>query len=324
METAYQLTKHHKASRVLSRQIQTLVDICNKQDHLSYEYEDVDEFTRPSENNTITLHRVRKSSADSTQKQLVGALLIFSPEQHEAEISLFVHPDYRRRGLAEKLLKAAENELKQRKTASILFVCQHESQAGRITAKKRGAVYEFSEYAMLLDPARIGSSQNPPKPPDSALSIRRSRASDKKALTEVNIRAFGDPNGEAEQMISRMFTSKQREMYTLLYQEEIIGMIGVYLDDAELRAKRRDPLKNRYYIHGFCIAENFQGRGFGRYALSSITHRYYFKAEEPLKPIIALDVQTSNTGALQLYHSCGFTTKAQFDYYRAPLPETFT
>lgn len=319
METTYQLTKHHKVSRVLSRQIQTLVDICNKQDHLSYEYEDVDEFTRPGESNTFTLHKAQESSAESAHKQLVGALLIFSPEQHEAEISLFVHPDYRRRGFAEQLLKAAEEELRQRKTPSILYVCQHESQAGRITAEKRGAVYEFSEYAMLFDPAQIEFSRNPPAPPDNALSIRRSRASDHKTLTAVNISAFGDLNGEAEQMISRMFTSKQREMYTLLYQEEIIGMIGVYLDDAELSAKRRDPLKNRYYIHGFCIAENFQGRGFGRYALSYITHRYYFKAEEAQEPIVALDVQTSNKGALQLYHSCGFTTKAQFDYYRAPV-----
>jgi ribosomal protein S18 acetylase RimI-like enzyme len=78
-------------------------------------------------------------------------------------------------------------------------------------------------------------------------------------------------------------------------------MIGVY-EEAE-----------RDYIHGFCIAKQFRGRGVGKAALLRTVQ--LCRSERPGREL-HLEVQTRNENALSLYNKAGFRTINVFDYYR--------
>src|SRR6266568_4754721 len=54
---------------------------------------------------------------------LVGYLALFTFELDEAEISIVIHPKYRRQGIAKRLMAEALLELQQRRIPKMLWIC---------------------------------------------------------------------------------------------------------------------------------------------------------------------------------------------------------
>ena len=109
---------------------------------------------------------------------------------------------------------------------------------------------------------------------------------------------------ETETFMDEVFLSDKRIFHTVLYHKEIIGMIGIYIEE------------KKNYIHGFCIAPKYRNRGLGRQTLN-----YIVKKCNNMKPEkeTVIEVQVDNINALSLYKKTGFQITTVYDYSRLPI-----
>lgn len=70
-----------------------------------------------------------------------------------------------------------------------------------------------------------------------------------------------------------------------------------------------DPADGSYWIGGFLIDAAWQRRGFGRAAV----HMMVSRAQEALRPSVALSYQPANTVAQRLYASLGFVETGEIE-----------
>ena len=266
-----------------------IIDACNSCDGSEYQFDSTDDFTVRGNPNYFLLFE---------QAKPVAAVYLFTPGTDEAEVHAFTLPSFRRKGYITCLLESVRKELKRRGTPSILYVCDSRSCSGTAYLEKQGLTIEFSEYAMTWVPPL-----NPPAGTD--INLRRASQRDAGELALLQHRAWYEEIDHAEQMVTSFLASPKRDLYAAVTPDDtVVGMIGRYREEG------------RNYLHGFTMAEEVRGRGWGRQALTRMVELCY--AEDPSRPI-DLEVETQNAGALALYESCGFHVRSRFDYYRQHL-----
>src|SRR5262245_11931545 len=92
-----------------------------------------------------------------------GALVGYAPLDAfgaEYELTLIVHPDFRRRGIGGALAAAAATEARRRGAEKLLLVIQRASTTGQAFAASRGLVATSGEYHLTLE-----TTVPPPVPP---------------------------------------------------------------------------------------------------------------------------------------------------------------
>lgn len=272
------------------REIEALIDRCNREDRTKYVFDADDDFKKEGDVNAFLLYG---------DDQLIGCISVFAPMKSEAELLAFTDPDHRRRGYFRRLLAEAVAELKRREIGSLLFVCDHNSASGENAARNLGARYEYSEFLMTY-PGR----ERPRISPDERILIVEAAQEHRNRLIEINRSAFPGHGEEAPHIIDEFYESDRRRLFTILFEEKIVGMIGIYQDI------------NKKYLHGFCIDGEYRGRGIGGQVLSSMVVRCL---EEQENGAIELEVQTDNENALQLYKKVGFEVVTEFRYHRGSL-----
>lgn len=279
------IAKEASITRVQEQEIRNLIDMSNKQDNTNYAFDYSDDFKKDGETNLFLLY---------DDKNLLGFISIFSPGKTEAELTAIVSPGYRQKGCFNYLLSEAADELKGRNIDSILFVCDYNSIDGNSTAKSIDSKYEFSEYLM-----KYSSDKSNIDIDSSTVLVTEAKLADKDRL--ININAFHSNREEACGMIEANFQSSVRNLYSIIYENNIVGMIGVLAET------------DRQYIYGFCIDKEYRGRGLGRKSLNLIVEKCL--QEDNMKEI-CLEVQTDNENALGLYRGVGFELVTEFKYYR--------
>jgi ribosomal protein S18 acetylase RimI-like enzyme len=281
-----------KASANQAAEITALVEGTNRHDGTGYSVDLEDDFLKDEENNLFLLYQANR---------LISIISLFTPSRIEAEITALTHPDYRRRGCFTALRLAMEEELRHRLIPSQLYVCDRLFTPGQQICRNMGAEYEFSEYLMkLTEPVP------PAVPMNDGMSLALSQRSDLPKLAKIMSEAFGDPLSEGEARAKEFFRSPNRTLYTIGLNGEIAGMIGVYKEGQV------------DYIHGFCLGDDYRGKGLGRAAL---IHTAALCRESDPHREIYLEVETKNETALSLYLKAGFRTISVFDYYRRANPE---
>ncbi len=226
--------------------------------------------------------------------ELVCAASIFAPMKDEAEVVLITKKEFRNQGLSKKFFKEIEEEIKNRGFKSILLVCDANSDDGLKELSKSDYKYDFSEFLMEFKDKDQSESIN-------RISVVKAEQKDSEKLVEINTKAFATKVDDAKKYIEENFSNDLRNLHTINYEGQIIGLIGIYTE------------VERLYIYGFCILEEFRHRGFGREALNLTVDMCRQTASNKK---VVLEVQTENISALKLYQSCGFNLKAEFRYYR--------
>lgn len=266
------------------RDIGLLYDQCNTHDNTSYVYDLDEDFKEEGDTNTFLLYK---------ENRLVSSLNIFAPTKVEAEITALTLPEERKQGYSNKLISLAKEEIKRRSIPSILYVCDSNAEEGITVLKSINAKYEYSEY--LMEYSSEGAN---PFTKREDLRILQAEAGHTERLIEINEQAFPKEEG-ARELIEEFFSSSRRSLFTITYNQKVIGMIGVYFE------------ATRNYIHGFCIDSNYRHKGIGTHVLYEIVQKY----KNDQKSLV-LEVQTQNSNALKVYQNVGFKTKAEFRYYR--------
>ncbi len=286
----HRVRKPRKLCETEIEDIHGIVALCNEHDKTTYAFDADDDIKKDSHINHFLLY---------DDDRLLSAINLFVPMKHEAETTAFTLPQFRRRGLFSRLFSEAKAEVARRGIYSFLLVCDRNSRCGKIVVERLKARYEFSEYSMRLHPERI-----PDADLNAALQIRGISKSDRSELIRINMASFNGRRDDTERFLSEILRSDKRVFYSVLYGQNIVGMIGVY------RGEKQN------YIHGFCIEEKYRNRGLGSQVLNYIAREY--STMEPEKDL-ELEVQVDNAGALSLYRKTGFEVVAAYDYSRLPI-----
>lgn len=282
------IAKPTDLSEIETEQIFHIIEICNKADGTAYTFDPKDDYKTSEEINQFILY---------SEGQPVSAVYLFAPTKAEAEVYGFTIPEFRGRGYMRTLLEEVSTEVRKRSIDTLLFVCDGNSSDGKRFILKRKACHKFSEYSMFWK-GETGSK------PEISIELRPVASDDRDRLVEINSEAFDEDASEAEQIIDLFISSELRDFFTVIYKGKTVGMIGRYLEDS------------RDYIHGFCIAADYRGKGIGRQALHLMVEKC--RSADPSRPIV-LEVETENENALGLYKSCGFELESVFNYFSEKL-----
>lgn len=215
-------------------------------------------------------------------ERLVGFLGVYK-FGNEYEICGMVHPDYRRKGIFTSLLNEAKEVIPSEEV--ILMNAPAQSKSAKAWLETNNCHYSFSEHQMQWKKRELEIDH-------PEVQLRPASEEDIPFLVLVDQMSFGiaEPPNEL---------SEDKQAYVIEVQNEAIGKILL------------ERSVEQSWIYGFAILPQYQGKGYGRAALTKIV-----LTESQSNPNIFLDVETENNNALKLYEECGFVSFHTQDYYR--------
>ncbi|MFP7478799.1 GNAT family N-acetyltransferase [Terribacillus saccharophilus] len=206
------------------------------------------------------------------------------------EVCGMVHPDYRRKGIFNKLFQSSHPALE--KARHILLNVPANSESGKLWLDSIACAYEESEYMMKWDGKALPDS-------DASIYLRPSRKEDIALKMKLDVVCFNFKTEEAKIYNDRLEKDGfQKEFYMIEAEDKTVGKIRIHHE------------RERSEIYGFAILPEYQGKGYGRKALQEAV-----RMEAEQGQTVHLDVQTENEKALSLYTSTGFIKESQQDYY---------
>jgi ribosomal protein S18 acetylase RimI-like enzyme len=214
----------------------------------------------------------------------------------EAEGTGMVHPNHRRQGVFRALVAAARAECRQNKTASLILLFDHRSDAAIAFANAIGAQHDFSEHSMRLD-----YTNNLPQI-EQRLNFRKATANDAPAIGAILANDFKGNAEQVRQSVAHNMQSSVYQYYIATLDREPIGTLNV------------QNLGGDAYIYGFVVRPEQRGRGYGKEILARAIADIVAERPQP----VFLEVETENDPAFGLYRSFGFEVTTTYDYYRLP------
>lgn len=290
---SYTILKPTSLTKRQIDEINRLVGICNEHDVTNYVFDEGEDFKSETDINTFLLY---------DGNQLISVITLFVPNKSEAELSAFTLPSHRQKGFFRKLLQEVKTELERRRTNSILFVCDRKSKEGLSAISKTKAVYEYSEFLMRYNESKQPGLNGSSGKVTGKVTVQEAEEQDKGRLVQINNNAFNESEEETTKVIDEIFKSNRRKLFSIFYEDCLVGMIGIYTEE------------KRKYIYGFCVDKEYQSRGIGKLALQKVVN--ICLKEKDMHEIV-LEVQTDNENALKLYTQIGFQVVTEFKYFRS-------
>ncbi len=253
-------------------------------------------------------------------ERLIGYIGIgnFGGAGSPAELNGMVHPEYRHRGVFQKLSELAIGECKRQGAKSILLLCDRQSTAGQRFIEKTKARYHHSEFEMYLRKGEAGEGEGGA----SEMTFQKALNGDAREVARQNAIYFGEegsarydaaggdgsPDTEKAAPDQNLLLPEEEEkkgmiIYLALWGGQIIGKVHLHL------------ISGVGGIYGLGVWPAYRGKGFGRAILRGAVK----KLKEADAREIMLQVATGNANALHLYESCGFAVTSTMDYFELAL-----
>lgn len=228
--------------------------------------------------------------------KLASFLSMFAPTREEAEISAYTLPEYRQKGYFTRLLHESILEMKKYGIPSLVIVCESGSKDGREVIKKLNAELDFTEYFLKYKKPSVPSAiqQGP------GVKLRKAEQKDIEAIIGLNQAIFNDTYEDAESFVTKCYESDNRDQYVALLDGNPVGMASVYHE------------KDQAFLFGVGVSPQYQGKGFGKEIMNLLLSDLHRRGIEN----IAIEVDSTNDNAYNLYLKCGFEVEASVDYYR--------
>lgn len=281
----------HARTRLTETEIQAIIHLantCNRWEQIN--------LTIPL-NLSILKNREGKEANDFLyycNGQLTGFLGVYSfSNKNEAEITMMVDPHFRRKHIASALLKEACRYLQKRGIQSRLLITDRSSLSGKAFLAAIDAVYQFSEYSMVLKRGKV------PIAKEKAVQLVQANRTDDAHIRSILAESFSFSVETASEMIRQTTSDSRHTLYLARDGSNPIGTVTVSEYPYEL------------YIRAFAVQPSHQGKGYGRNILAQLIGKL---TNESTKTIM-IEVETANSNALHLYESCGFQIGSAYDYY---------
>lgn len=224
------------------------------------------------------------------EEALISFIYMFMPSPMEAEISACTLPEERHKGYFKILLQKAMDELLRFNVNEILLVHEPGSTDAKIVLDKLGAKLDFTEYLLFYEGIM----------PEKSLELKTVTEENMAEVMKLNVDIFSDSLSVSESMVREAVNSDKITPYMVKQHGKIIGVCNVNFESEDIS------------IFGLGIAPKYQGKGLGRAMLESLINKLMTEGHKS----ITLEVNSENIRAYNLYTSCGFKIRTQFDYYR--------
>jgi len=225
--------------------------------------------------------------------KLVGYLAGDSWGSREKELTGIVHPDYRRRGIFSMLFETARETYTQADAERLVLVCEHSSPSGQAWIATTGAAHDFSEHEMVL------GTFHERRRVMEGLEVRLTREEDIEPIVTLLATDTGNE------------TDVRAWVSYLIAHPEQSNFFMATLHGKPLGTIRLDDRGDEMGIYGFEVRLGYRGLGYGRQIMEHVIRYSHSKYPKP----IMLDVETTNTNAVGLYHSIGFEIRTTYDYF---------
>jgi ribosomal protein S18 acetylase RimI-like enzyme len=258
------------------------------------------DISRQKDGNKIAIYTEllmhQRSKPDSLlyykQKQLVGFAAVFFFEHDTAEISLLIHPEYRKKGYGNALLRTLlESVQESRPVSKITFSIPHGLHKDSLTA--RNFQYQNSEYEMQLQ------LQQPLDVDFKPLEVRVATHADMETLCLIDQICFPTTHPYSVYRFETLLAREDNLIFVASFENQIIGKAHLSWDKKSAR------------LSDIAVLPAMQNQGFGKKIIAYCLNQ----ALKIPQTNITLSVETHNKNALNLYQHLGFNVINAIDYW---------
>ena len=150
--------------------------------------------------------------------ELLGCLAVFYFYVQDCEISLFIHPDHRRRGIGSTLLRHILPELIQRACQRMIFSC---AQSQSLWIQALGLKKEDSEYQMVRE------AHTPLLPASNYLDLTVADTQDIPTLFAIDKACFTEQKNRSFAQFSAWLQQLDYRIFLASYQNHPVGKAHV-------------------------------------------------------------------------------------------------
>ena len=228
--------------------------------------------------------------------ELVGLLTVYADDQ-DVEVTILVHPNHRRQGIARALFTSFEKETTSSPIRSVTF------QTERIFLDRHPDF--VNNWGLVKDEETetwLGKDRRPYQLAKlSNLEVLLADSSYQEQISQLKFQAFSEEH-ESKEVVDRYVAEALKDpeshLYILLKDGQVIGTCTV------------DLSTNTNYLYGLAIAELERGQGYGSYLAKSLVNQLIEQNDKEFQ----IAVEDSNVGAKRLYEKIGFVKQTQVVY----------
>ncbi|MBC8776838.1 GNAT family N-acetyltransferase [Streptococcus sp. IMAU 99161] len=228
--------------------------------------------------------------------ELVGLLTVYADDP-DVDVTILVHPNHRRQGIARALYRSFEKETASYPIESVTF------QTERVFLEKHP---EFaSNWGLVEDEETetwLGKDRRPyPLATVSNLEVVLADRSYQDQISQLKFEAFSEEHESREvvdRYVAKALKDPESYLYILLKNGQLIGTCTV------------DLSSNTNYLYGLAIAELERGKGYGSYLAKFLVNQLIEQNDKEFQ----IAVEDSNVGAKRLYEKIGFVKQTQVVY----------
>lgn len=228
-------------------------------------------------------------------EEMAGFISIYFFYANACEVSLMIDPNHRRQGLAKQLIKAMLPLFHARELEYVIFSTP--STLHNHWLPVLGFSYQQTVYHMQrtgYEPILI----NKPR-----LSIRKATMDDLDMLCAIDHQCFSESAMSMPSRFINLFDDDNYSLFVAALDQQIIGKAHIRWES------------DMAVFSDIAIVPKFQRQGLGGELLCFCINQSLTNG----KSIIALDVETTNRNALDLYLRHGFKITYEHDYWSIPL-----
>ena len=228
--------------------------------------------------------------------ELVGLLTVYADDQ-DVEVTILVHPDHRRQGIARSLYRSFEKETASYPIESVTF------QTERVFLDHYPDFVSNWELVEDEDTETwLGKDRKPyPLANLSNLEVLLADSSYQDQISQLKFQAFSEEHESREivdRYVSEALKDPESHLYILLKDGEVIVTCTV------------DLSTNTNCFYGLAISEPERGKGYGSYLAKSLVNQLIEQNDKEFQ----IAVEDSNVGAKRLYEKIGFVKQTQVVY----------
>ena len=228
--------------------------------------------------------------------ELVGLLTVYADDQ-DVEVTILVHPNHRRQGIARALFTGFERETVSFPIHSITFQTERVFLDRYPDFVSNWGLVEHEEIETWL-----GKDRRPyPLANVSDLEVLLADCSYQDQISQLKFQAFSEDH-ESREVVDRYVAKALKDpeslLYILLKNGQVIGTCTI------------DLSTNTNYLYGLAIAEFERRQGYGSYLAKFLVNKLIEQNDKEFQ----IAVEDSNVGAKRLYEKIGFVKQTQVVY----------
>ena len=231
--------------------------------------------------------------------ELVGLLTVYADDQ-DVEVTILVHPNHRRQGIARALYRSFEKETASYPIESVTFQTERVFLERHLDFVNNWGLVEDEETETWL-----GKDRRPyPLATVSNLDVLLADRSYQNQISQLKFQVFSEEHESKEvvdRYVAKALKDPESRLYILLKNGQVIGTCTV------------DLSSNTNYLYGLAIAELERGQGYGSYLAKSLVNQLIEQNDKEFQ----IAVEDSNVGAKRLYEKIGFVKQTQVVYLNA-------